>query len=178
MLKFLGVKKTLVVLNEPYFASLGSTVVPVQQETVTAGWHDIAAMVEGGLGIHCCSNTDWEYVISLEPSFISFDAFSGAREFLLFVDDVIGFMEQGGVIAWGLVPSQVQDFRTIAPGELYRRFSEIRDQVTAFCPPELFFRQSLITPTCGIQAGEAALSVEIMKAAADLSSQIRTEWSG
>lgn len=178
MCRFSGVKQTIVVLNEPYFASLGSTVVPVQQETVTAGWHDIAGMVEGGLGIHCCSNTDWAYVISLEPSFLSFDAFSGARELLLFMDDLIAFMEQGGVIAWGLVPSQVQEFLTVTPGELYRRYSEIRDQVTAFCPEELFFRQSVITPTCGIQAGGTALSADIMRAAADLSQKIRGEWTG
>jgi hypothetical protein len=56
-----GVKDTLIVLNEPYFASLGSSVVPVDKETVRSGWEDIAALIEGGLGIHCCSNTDWVF---------------------------------------------------------------------------------------------------------------------
>ncbi|MDD1711031.1 MAG: hypothetical protein LUQ37_09015 [Methanoregulaceae archaeon] len=177
MTRFSGVKQTLVVLNEPYFASLGSTVVPVQQETVTAGWHDIAGMVEGGLGIHCCSNTDWAYVTSLDPAFLSFDAYSGAREFLLFMEDIVAFMERGGVIAWGLVPAQVQDFKTVTQEELYRRFQEIQNQVTEFCPSELFFQQSVITPTCGIQAGDPAASVEIMRSAAALSSRIREERS-
>ena len=67
MKKNTGVSETLVVLNEPYLASLGSSVVPVDKETVRAGWEDIAALVEGGLGIHCCSNTDWEFVLGLEP---------------------------------------------------------------------------------------------------------------
>ena len=178
MARFAGVKQTLVVLNEPYFASLGSTVVPVQQETVSAGWQDIAGMVEGGLGIHCCSNTDWAYVISLDPAFLSFDAYTGIREFLLFMEDIVAYLERGGVIAWGLVPAQVQEFRAVTQAELYRRFLEIREQVTEFCPPDLFFRQSVITPTCGIQAGDTAVSVGIMRSAAALSEQIREELAG
>ncbi len=177
MARFSGVKQTLVVVNEPYFASLGSTVVPVQQETVSAGWQDIAGMVEGGLGIHCCSNTDWAYVISLDPAFLSFDAYTGIREFLLFMEDIVAYLERGGVVAWGLVPAQVQEFRAVTQAEL---LAVLGDQGTGhrILPPDLFFRQSVITPTCGIQAGDTAASVEIMRAAAALSEQIREEWSG
>ena len=35
------VDETLVVLNEPYFASIGSSVVPVDRPSVEAGWQDI-----------------------------------------------------------------------------------------------------------------------------------------
>ena len=56
-----GVKETLVVLNEPYFASLGSSVVPLDKETVRArlagyriagerrAWRPL--LLEHGLGI-------------------------------------------------------------------------------------------------------------------------------
>jgi len=50
-----GIPETLVVLNEPYWASLGSTVVPVSAETVRLAFEDIASLVEGGLGIHRCA---------------------------------------------------------------------------------------------------------------------------
>ena len=73
--------ETLVVLNEPYLASLGSSVVPVDRETVEAGWNDIASLVEGGLGVHCCSNTDWGFIISLNPSVISVDAYRTGGNF-------------------------------------------------------------------------------------------------
>ena len=175
MRRITGVNETLVVLNEPYLASLGSSVVPLRQETITAGWQDIAGMVEGGLGVHCCSNTDWGYVISLDPSFISFDAFLCAREFLLYMDEIVSFMERGGVIAWGLVPAQIAEFSRVSEEDLYQKFSDIRDQVTAHCSPELFFRQSVITPTCGIQSGSPGEAVAIMAAAAALSARVREE---
>ncbi|PKO61074.1 MAG: hypothetical protein CVU24_10290 [Betaproteobacteria bacterium HGW-Betaproteobacteria-18] len=63
-----GAQETLIVLNEPYLATLGSSVVPVDKETVKSGWEDIASLVKGGLGIHCCSNTDWEFILALNPS--------------------------------------------------------------------------------------------------------------
>ena len=178
MMKISGVKETLVVVNEPYLASLGSSVVPLRQELVTAGWEDIAGMVEGGLGIHCCSNTDWSYVISLDPSFISFDAFLCAREFLLYMDELVAFMERGGVIAWGLVPAQVAEFSQVSQEDLYQKYSDIRKQVTAHCSPDLFFRQSVITPTCGIQSGSPGEAVAIMGAAAALSARVREEGTG
>ena len=102
MKKKTGVSETLVVLNEPYLASLGSSVVPVDRETVRTGWEDIAALVEGGLGIHCCSNTDWEFVLGLNPSVVSLDAYATAKEFLLYTDAIISYMERGASSHGGL----------------------------------------------------------------------------
>jgi len=178
MRRFPGVTRTLVVLNEPYFASLGSSVVPVSRDSVAAGWHDIAGMVGDGLGIHCCSNTDWEFVLSLSPSFISFDAYTVAREFLLYPDELTGYLERGGIVAWGIVPSQPELFRECTDEQLYHVFAAIRDHVTGFCSPEIFYRQSVITPTCGIQSGDRETAYRIMHAARTLSLQIREEYSG
>jgi hypothetical protein len=175
MKRFAGVTETLVVLNEPYLASLGSSVVPIRKETVSSGWDDIAGMVEGGLGIHCCSNTDWEYVMELFPSVISFDAFSGAKEFLLYLEGAVSYMEKGGIVAWGIVPSQPELFSAGSPDRWLERFREIREQVTAVCDEDLFFCQSIITPTCGIQAGDQRLAEEIMAASRSLSDRIRGE---
>jgi hypothetical protein len=170
---FKGVKKTLVVLNEPYLTSLGSSVVPIRKEIVLSGWEDISGMVSGGLGIHCCSNTDWEFVMDLFPSVISFDAFSWATEFLLFMDKAISYMEKGGIIAWGIIPSQPDLFSAGSPEDWFSKYTAIRDQITASCNEELFFRQSIITPTCGIQSGDPAMAEKIMQASRDLSDRIR-----
>ncbi|MDD1677370.1 MAG: hypothetical protein LUQ40_06510, partial [Methanomicrobiales archaeon] len=63
-----GAKDTVVVLNEPYLASIGSSVIPVDQELVRSLHDDIFSFLEGGVGIHCCSNTDWEFVLGEHPS--------------------------------------------------------------------------------------------------------------
>ena len=170
-----GVAETLVVLNEPYLASLGSSVVPVDQETVRAGWNDIASLVEGGLGIHCCSNTDWEFVISLNPSVISIDAYATAKEFLLYADSVAAYMERGGVVAWGIVPAEYKLFAAETVDSLYERYLAIRTQLTSRVPGKLFDAQSLVTPSCGIRFADRNGALAIMGAAAEISQRIRAK---
>jgi hypothetical protein len=170
-----GVSETLVVLNEPYLASLGSSVVPVDHDTVRAGWGDISSLVEGGVGIHCCSNTDWDFVIGLKPSVVSIDAYSTAKEFLLFADTVVSYMERGGVIAWGIVPADYKLFTAETVDSLYEKYLGIRTQLCTHMPERLFDAQSLITPSCGIRFADRNGSVSIMQAAAEISRRMRVK---
>jgi hypothetical protein len=173
MRKNTGVTETLVVLNEPYLASLGSSVVPLDKETIRSGWADIASMVTGGLGVHCCSNTDWEFVVSLDPAVISLDAYATATEFLLYADTLVSYMERGGVIAWGIVPAEQKIFETETVDTLYGKYLAIRTQLCTRMPEKLFDAQSLITPSCGIRFADRDGSVAIMDAAAEISRRIR-----
>jgi hypothetical protein len=175
MKKNTGASETLVVLNEPYLASLGSSVVPVDKDTVRSGWDDIAGLVEGGLGIHCCSNTDWDFVLGLNPSVVSIDAYATSREFLLYSDAVVSYMERGGVVAWGIVPAETKLFVTETTDSLYEKYLEIRTQLCTRMPEKLFDAQSLITPSCGIRFADRAGSLAIMGAAAEISRRIRTK---
>jgi hypothetical protein len=169
----MGVSHTLVILNEPYLASLGSSVIPIDRDSVIAGWQDISALVEGGLGVHCCTNTDWAFLTSLRPSVISFDAYGNAREFLLYMDDVVKYLESGGVVAWGIVPSDPKVFSRESVDSLTARYLGIRRAVTEHLEGKVFDRQSLITPSCGIQLGTEAEAVAIMEAAAAVSARVR-----
>jgi hypothetical protein len=173
ILRRTGLSQTLVILNEPYLASLGSSVIPIDRDAVIAGWHDISALVEGGLGVHCCTNTDWAFLVSLRPSVISFDAYGNAREFLLYMEEVAEFLESGGVVAWGIVPSDPKVFSRETVDSLAARFLEIRETVTEHVDGEVFDRRSLVTPSCGIQLGTEAESVAIMEAAAAVSAKVR-----
>jgi hypothetical protein len=167
-----GVSQTLVVLNEPYLASLGSSVIPIDSDSVVANWNDISAIVDGGLGIHCCTNTDWSFLISLNPSVISFDAYGNAKEFILYMDDVARYIESGGVVAWGIVPSDPKVFGRETVESLTNRYLEIRKTVTEHVDRETFDRASLITPSCGIQLGTEGEAVAIMEAAAAISERV------
>jgi hypothetical protein len=140
---------------------------------VRAGWNDIAALIDGGLGVHCCSNTDWEFVISLDPAVISLDAYATAKEFLLYGDSVARYMERGGVVAWGIVPAEFKVFATETVDSLYERYLAIRQQMSQRVPEQVFDAQSLVTPSCGIRFADRNGSLAIMGAAAEISRRIR-----
>lgn len=173
-----GVTETLVVVDEPYLASLGSSVVSVDKETVRTGWEDIAALVEGGLGIHCCSNTDWEFLLGLNPSVISLDAYTTAHEFLLYADSIVAYMERGGVVAWGIVPSEYKLYANETTDSLYERYLAIRTRLCTRMPERLFDAQSLLTPSCGIRFSDQDGALAIMKTTAEISRRIRVKGNG
>jgi len=150
-LRATGVPGTLVVMNEPYWASLGSTVVPVSEETVRLAFEDIGSLLEGGLGVHCCSNTDWRFVMDLNLAVISLDAHETATEFLLYAADAAAYMERGGVIAWGVVPADARQFVLEDEAAFVARMDAIRATMAEYVDPEVLVRQSLITPSCGIR---------------------------
>jgi hypothetical protein len=168
-----GVTNTIVMLNEPYLAALGSSVVPIDMDTVRSGWHDIAEILQGSIGIHCCSNTDWSFIFSLDPGIVSFDAYATTKEFLLYRDDLVTYLEHGGVVAWGIVPADNRIFSMETPGSLYERYMGIRKEVTSYIPEKLFDAQSIITPSCGIRFATEAESYKIMDTAAMISARIR-----
>ncbi|HMK15864.1 MAG TPA: hypothetical protein VK450_02970 [Methanomicrobiales archaeon] len=168
-----GLSRTLVILNEPYLASLGSSVVPIDRDSVVAGWQDIAALVEDGLGVHCCTNTDWAFLASLRPSVISFDAYGNAKEFLLYLDDIVEYLEAGGVVGWGIVPSDPKVFARETVDSLTTRYLGIRKALSEHLDTKLFDAQSLITPSCGVQLGTEAEAVAIMETAAAVSARVR-----
>jgi hypothetical protein len=168
-------RETLVVLNEPYLASLGSAVVPVDAEVAASAFQDIAALLDGGLGVHCCANTDWSFVLGLRPALISIDAWTYAREFLLYLDEIAAYMEDGGVVAWGIVPADYTVFAAEGQDSFFSRFQAIRARATGIIDPDLFDRQSMITPTCGIRTAGEREAVAIMEAAASLSRRLRGE---
>lgn len=170
-----GVTNTLVMVNEPYLAALGSSVVPIDMDTVKSGWNDIADLLRGSIGIHCCSNTDWSFIFSLDPGVVSFDAYATIKEFLLYKDDLFNYLEHGGVVAWGVVPADNRVFSGETPESLYERYMGIRKEVTSYISEKVFDAQSIITPSCGIRFATESESYKIMETAAKISARVRGE---
>lgn len=169
-------QSTLVVLNEPYLAALGSSVVPVDAGAAAAAWDDVAAVMEGSLGVHCCANTDWAFVMGLEPAVLSFDAYQFGHEFLLYGEDYARYLESGGVVAWGIVPSSEEIFAGETAEALFERMTALRRSACEYVDADLFYRRSLITPACGIKFAGEQEAVAIMQAAAALSRMAREKW--
>ncbi len=170
-----GVRETLVVLNEPYWASLGSTVVPVSDETVRLAFEDIASQVNGGLGVHCCSNTDWTFVMDLDPAVISLDAYQTATEFLLYAERAAAYLERGGIVAWGVVPADARLFAEETEASLVTRMAAIRSVMAEYVAPSLLVRQSLITPSCGIKFANEEEAGRIQRTASAVARAWREE---
>ena len=146
-----GVPETLVVLNEPYWASLGSTVVPVSDETVRLAFEDIASLhrrrprrpllFEHGLDLRDGPRPGRDLARRIQT----------ATEFLLYAERAAAYLERGGIVAWGVVPADARLFTEETEASLVTRMAAIRSVMAGYVTPSLLVRQSLITPSCGIK---------------------------
>ncbi len=164
-----GAVQTLVVIDEPYLAALGSSVMQLTPDMVASAFEDIGSLIEGGIGVHCCSNTDWGLLMSLNPAVISLDAYGTAKEFLLYRDQIKTYLEAGGIIAWGIVPAELDKFNLETTETLWLRYLSIRDELEQVVGYERFDAQAIITPSCGLRLADVPGAIRIMETVAEIS---------
>ncbi len=157
-------KRPVLFLDEPYLSGFGSAFSPVQRHEVI----DMLRMMIDYLrehcdvliGIHCCGNTDWSMVLETGLDIINFDAVEYMDHFLLYKDPVVRFIEGGGVIAWGIIPTA--DFTgEESVDTLSSRLKEGLMHVHQWgLDLDQVARRSILTPSCGMgtMARDAATS--------------------
>jgi hypothetical protein len=160
-------KRPLIFLDEPYLTGFGSAFAPVQRDDVVALIREVIDYVkqksDALVGVHCCGNTDWPMIVEIAPDVISFDAYSYLEYFLLFPEAISSFIRQGGIIAWGIVPTFGFTGRETAEG-LYARLQEGLRQLCRWnLDPEELAGQSLLTPACGMGTMDPAAAARVQE---------------
>ncbi len=158
-------ENTVVFLDEPYLTSLGSAFVAVSDEKVKEMIEEVLSGIDGLKGIHCCGVTDWSLLLSTSIDILSFDAYNYAQSLSLFDDDVKAFIDRGGIIGWGIVPSNEDALRIETEESLMSRLDEAFLLLTGKgIALDDLLKSCLITPSCGL----ASISKEAAYAALEL----------
>jgi hypothetical protein len=107
------------------------------------------------------------------PDIVSFDAFAYLDTFFLYPAELRRFVENGGAIAWGIVPtfgftgSETLD-------DLSGRLQEGLSRLQAVgVDPTRVSRQSLLTPACGMGTMEPAAAERVLTLLKGLSERYR-----
>jgi methionine synthase II (cobalamin-independent) len=169
-------KKVIIFLDEPALSGFGSSgMISIPREDVIADLTEVIAAIHqaGALaGIHVCANTDWPMVLSTPIDILSFDAYGFFDRIILFRDRLMEFISNGGIIAWGLVPTlNEEDLRQTTTDDLKARWQRCLTGMGA--DPELIRKMALITPSCGTGLLSRELSVKALSLTHDLSKAIR-----
>jgi len=149
-------KDVILFLDEPYLASIGSAFSLISKEKVTEILKEVISYIKQReyvlIGIHCCANTDWSMIFDSGPDIISFDAFGYMENFLLYRDEIISFIKNGGVIAWGIVPTTDSDFEERGDiNEILKRLRNGFERLEEWgINREVLIKSSILTPSCGM----------------------------
>ncbi len=162
-LKDLG--STLIFVDEPSLALIGASVVALNRDEVIRDLEEVFSSLQGLTGTHCCGNTDWSMLLETSVDVISFDAFNYAESLALFAADVKRFLDRGGALAWGIVPTVEADIARETEEHLVERLDEAMSLlVRKGVDRELLVERAFITPACGlgtvsVNAAERALAL-------------------
>ena len=80
--------------------------------TDIAGRDDMAgflANLDGLKGLHLCGNPDWDFLLTANLDLLSLDAFARGEVFARYAGQIKRFLDRGGVLSWGIVPSGTSD---------------------------------------------------------------------
>ena len=142
--------ETIIFLDEPILSSYGSAFMNVSREEVITALKEACAPLQGLKGVHICGNTDWPMIMEAGLDIIDFDAFYYLSSFLLYAEQVRVFLEVGGAIGWGIVPTDEDALKDVNPPDLVNTLRKGIDQlVQEGVPQGLLAERSLITPSCG-----------------------------
>lgn len=143
--------QTIIFWDEPYLSMMGTPFASVSQSDVRAWIAEVRTGLEGMTGVHCCANTDWPFVMSLGIDFLSFDAHDYGYTIVLYPEEVQRFLENGGSLAWGVVPNSEEKLANESVDSLARSMESMFSALESKgVDRELLMRQSIITPQCGL----------------------------
>jgi len=116
-------------------------------------------------GVHCCGNTDWSLLMRTNVDIINFDAVDYLESLAIYPEQLSGFLEKGGVLAWGVVPNDGRINQETADDILLRLRRGVRVLEEKGVPRDLLLRRIIVTPACGcagLTVGEVEKVYEIL----------------
>jgi hypothetical protein len=170
----------ILVLDEPYLASVGSAILSLGRDEVIGCLNEIIDGLPGALcGIHCCANTDWGLVLSSRAGYLSFDAYEYADSLLLYPEEVKAFLGRGGKLAFGIVPTSADAILRETPESLAERMESLLGKFESRgISREAVTGAAFLTPACGLgtlSEGDAERAVFL---AGGLSALLRRRYGG
>lgn len=168
-------RQVILFIDEPALAGFGSSafisvtadlVLELLKEVVDA-IHDSGALA----GIHICANTDWLLAFRSGVDIINLDAYNYLDKFALYSGAFGEYIEAGGTVAWGMVPTLDRDAAAREDaGRLADRWTEsVTGLVSAQVTPGRILSQSLFTPSCGCSGLPEELAERVLKTTRELS---------
>ncbi len=136
-----------------------------------SGYNDMTAkgdmdmffsLIERPRGIHLCGNPDWGFLLGLDMDILSMDVYSNGEIIVSYHNAIRKFLDQGGVLVWGVVPTNFEPFEKETIDALEIRLVGLWDRLASKgIDREFLLSQSLLSPaTCCLVNRDKEITVE------------------
>jgi hypothetical protein len=120
------------------------------------------AMTQKPRGIHLCGNPDWDFLLGLDLDILSLDIYQNGEVFSSYSKSIKRFLDRGGVLGWGIVPTNFEPFEIENINTLETRLTEVWNLLAnKGIDREFLISKSLISPaTCCLINPDGEKTVE------------------
>jgi hypothetical protein len=136
-----------------------------------SGYGDIVAkkdmemffsLIERPRGVHLCGNPDWDFLLGLDLDVLSLDMYSNGERFVSYVRSIRKFLDRGGILIWGIVPTNVEPFTSESIDSLDKRLAELWTALdrNGIDKDHLLSRSMLSPATCCLVNPDGEVTVE------------------
>lgn len=172
----------IIFLDEPSLSQLGtSAFITISRNEAVDILKEVSQIIQanGALcAIHCCGKCDWSILVEVGVDIINFDGYFFAQNLSLYSEDLKPFLENGGRIAWGLIPTLDKDaLEKIDINILLGKFDEAIEYLVAKgIDKSILIQNSMISPSCGAGSLSVELAEKAMRLTKDLSLKLREKF--
>lgn len=141
-------RNAFVWLDEPGLGWVFSGMTGYSDVQAKADYQTFLSGIEGPRGLHLCAAVNLPYLLELGVDILSFDAYQIETMPRGYAESVGAFLHQGGIISWGIVPTDSEGQGRETPLSLAQRLSDYWRVVAegAGLSTEQIARQSLVAP--------------------------------
>ncbi len=120
------------------------------------------SQVDRPRGIHLCGNPDWDFLLGLDMDILSLDIYTNSEIFAPYASSIQRFLDKGGVIVWGIVPTGVESFEKENVPSLIQRLEDTWQVLTKKgIDRTVLLEKSLLSPaTCCLVNPDREKTVE------------------
>jgi hypothetical protein len=136
-------------------------------------------MIERPRGVHLCGNPDWDFLLSQDLDILSLDVYTNKDVFPTYITSIKRFLDRGGILAWGIVPTNFEPFEAENLASLAEQLESVWKRLAdKGVDMDQMLAQSLISPaTCCLVNPDKEKTVEKGFALVKkLSEQLREKW--
>ncbi|MEW6623335.1 MAG: hypothetical protein AB1420_09445 [Bacillota bacterium] len=146
-------KRSIIFVDDPGIVAYGSSgYLTLDRQTII---NDLSFIIKGIhtggalAGAHSCAGIDWPILVEAGFDIISFDAYGYFQTLAVYKDEVKSFIDRGGILAWGIVPTYNLQDNESADNLKNLMTSQIDYLINKGVSEEKLLRQIIVTPACG-----------------------------
>ncbi len=151
-------------LDEPGLGYVFSGLSGYNEQQAKEHYHDFVQGLEGPKGLHLCAEVNLPYLLELGVEILSFDAYQIGFMPKEYAGNVAAFIKKGGIISWGIVPTESTVLATQTPEKLAGILSDYWEVVSQNTDLSLnqIARQALVAPArcCLSDMGQSSTTDE------------------